>query len=851
MKKQMFYFIIAALMILASVKAGLAYPSPDHEYRFEGNAKDSIGTINFTEYGSVVYDSTDFINGSYSIDLERDDNDYLYTSSMDTSSNEFSVSVWVKIESIEATVCSTPSKDNFYSQNEAGSYGKIGLSVYNDSGTVKGCFIVGNGATFLKATGAIGNDIIGEWINLAGTTKNANVLALYKNGEQISNTSIATKGSDTGQAAIGANPNDAATNAYRTDAKMDNLRLWFSHKLTPDEVKSIYQAEVGSGGIPVHLTITAEDYHTGGAVTNFSINLSNSTDSFLEHTTSGTLQFSNVSNNTEYNATIISNHSGGYFNRTLTVMISSGTFLNFRIWQSEIYINATNKWGGDPILPFNVSVGGQFNTSNATGVALLLLNAGNHEIRGAAANKINATATAAATPLSVQHLTIEFYDGLLNVTAIRATTGTVITDFTINITQDSTGQSALHSTTTGSVGIGVENTTYTIYFTADDYASANATITINATPYNYTFQIYQVNSVYFHFYDQISLETIDNVQLDLLSDLFAANYSTTTGNISVELLTPSTYTARFWSSPSYGEHLYAFTLTNGTAQNISLYMLNTSQATEITATVIDESADAVVGAKLYVLRYNIVTNSYLTTEIVTTNLAGQATFLATQNSEFYKFMVYYGGEFKPIFPTFSLITAPSYIISTNVNIQVLLGETPLQTFFNVQDITHSLVYNEGTNNFRLTYADPNGLVSQCCVKLYRLGISGTDLINTTCLSSTAGTILVPVNVINGTTYRADAFVTIGGETRFLDSLLKRFFGENTLGVAGIFLVIFIAGIIAYAGRWDITIPLISVPIWIFIATGAGLINLPMEAAVALLVAGFLLAFIIAKKRSGS
>lgn len=615
-----------------------------------------------------------------------------------------------------------------------------------------------------------------------------------------------------------------------------------------------------NGGVPqcdvitdpeLELKLTVSDYHDNSLITNFTANISNGTHSYVNTTINEEVRFNQdqiVLNNTNWTITLSSNVSGGYLNATHTVNISGYTIQQLSMWQTEIRVNATNMWGGGVITDFNVSADGQLAQSNASGWAVLKLPSGNYSLLGASAGKLNSSEVVEVLPKEINFTTLGFFAGFLNVTAERVTTNTPITTFTINITQDSTGTSSLHTTTTGSVGIGVSNETYTLRFSSENYTDANVTLLMNVTPYNYTFQIHQRNSVYFNFFDQLTLETVNNVQLDLISTLYSNNYSTITGNISVELLTPETYVARFSSLPNYKEHLYTFTLVNGSAQNISLYMLNDSDATEVTVTIIDESADAVVGANVYIQRYNIVSNSYLTTEIVTTNLAGQAIFLATQNTEYYKFMVYYDGEFKPIFPTFSLITAPSYLISDTINIQVLLGSTPLQTFYSVDDITYNLIYNEGTNNFRLTYADPNGLVSQSCLKLYRMGISGQELINTTCLSSASGTLLIPVAVVNGTTYRVDAFVTVSDDERFLTSMIKRFFGNNTLGIAGVFLVLIISGVFAYAGRWDITIPMITIPIWLFIAAGAGLINLPTEAAIGLIVAGFLLAFIIAKRR---
>lgn len=584
------------------------------------------------------------------------------------------------------------------------------------------------------------------------------------------------------------------------------------------------------------LTITASDISSGQALSNFSITASNSSFSVTNSTTSGSLKIAGVANLSYYNLSFSSNYSGGYFNQTASIYVNLLTTKAFKAWQTELNLSAIREWTNASISSFNTSET-TYKIFNNTG--RFLLPAGTYTFNSVAANTYNSSYSLTLTALQHLNYTINLSSGYKAITAKKIQNNLSISSFSVNITNTDTGERRSYSTASGTILASLTNSSnYYIQFLSSDYVTTNATAT-NTTPL--TFYVYQTNSVYFTFKDQQTLETINNITLQLISDLFAQNYSTSTGNISAELISPGAYYARYRSDPSYLEHLYYFSLTNGTSESLTLYLLNNASETEVTASVIDETATAVQGALIYVMKYNPPTNSYITTEILVTNFAGEAKFSVILNSEYYKFGIYTPDG------TLKLLTSPTYVYSTTLTFQIIIGQPIAEDFYKLQSIDYDLTYNPATTNFRFDYLDGSGVTSQACLKVYLIGSPDT-LLNNTCQSSAAGTILTAIPTINGTSYRADAYVTFGGNNHILASLIQDFRSPPSLtGGSGWFIVLAVALTLLFMGRWHITLPLITLPIWIYMSRQLQLINISLEATIALILIGAIIAVVISRR----
>lgn len=397
------------------------------------------------------------------------------------------------------------------------------------------------------------------------------------------------------------------------------------------------------------------------------------------------------------------------------------------------------------------------------------------------------------------------------------------------------------STTTGIYYIqNLTNTTHKINIRPQYYQWSEANITINETLMNYTFRdLYSTNSINISIYDDTTDVLVPNVTIELISDLYASNYTAPTGNTYIEFLTPEDYLIRY-DADGYKENYYYFNLTNGTSSILTLYLSNESDASEITATVYDNINNKLEGALIQVLKYDISTNSYNLVGMAKTNLAGEALLYLYKNTEFYKFYIYYPES------TLRLETNPTYIFQDTINFQITISEGVAETFYDVDGIDVSLTFNNDTNNFRFSYSDTGNVADNYCLTTYRISSNTYEQLDNQCLTASSGTILLNVSAINGTSYMAKATAEISGSYRQLSSLLKQFIDNNPAGSMGIFATLFICIVLAFISIYSISLACVITPLPIIINAAIGLINLNISYAIGLEIIGIIVALALDK-----
>ncbi len=530
-----------------------------------------------------------------------------------------------------------------------------------------------------------------------------------------------------------------------------------------------------------------------------------------------------TSSNTWHNITFV---KPGYFNVTYLVNPSINASVTGYVYQNIINftcfdiinnsINCTN--------PYYVDNGTQNITVSAPGYYDLVTE---------------------QTLTGLQNTTINlsgFYTTLLNITAVKYGGG-AINNFTINTTGISNYYNVSTSTLTGLVQVGLINGTYTILIDAEGYAVDEINITIENISQAYEFTLFTTNSISFTFKDEVTKNLIDfeTIHIELISDLFASNYSTSNGTLYVDLLSPTLYSMRYWGT-SYNQKFYYFDLQNRSHTNLTLYLSNSTTSENITVTIYDEVNNLLEDAYVKVLRYDIVSNSYLQQEIIKTNFEGIAKFRGYIGTEYYKFIVEYP------YGSVKKETSPSYLYSNTLSIQIETGEGIAETFYNRNDVTYSLTFNSNTNNFRYTFTDVNNIISQGCLKIYEL--SGLEYISysSTCISGATGTILINVSNATGASYNAKAYVYWGSDEDFLYNLLHSFpeaFEDNK--ALRLFLVSFLVIAFSFIAIWSLPLALFLAPLPLTITSIINLINFKLEYAIGLQIIGILLAVMIYKR----
>lgn len=404
----------------------------------------------------------------------------------------------------------------------------------------------------------------------------------------------------------------------------------------------------------------------------------------------------------------------------------------------------------------------------------------------------------------------------LNVSNVTSmVTGSGITNFSIwaNGTE-------CCNTTTGicycrNLSVGLWNIT----FDNPAYELVSKNLTVNSTTQTYymNFSVYTYNSYSLIFKNEETDLLINNTNItfELISDVFGNNYSTSNGTLYIDALTPVEYAIRY-NGNGYEENFYYATLTNRTHTNITLYLLNSSNADNVTAIVRDTSLDFVEDAEIRILRY-MGNGTYTIVSERKTDITGRATLKVTKFEEYYKFYIYYNDDLV-------FTSEPAYIELDEISFIISTITAPLELFDKRFDMDYDLEYNQNTNNFRLEYSMEENFASQVCLEVWNLNTNTMD--NETCLSSASGTILISPIEINGTTYEARAYGYIYGSPpiailltatlfRFLESEVFREYGLLMLFI--ITIVMFFAG--AASGHLENGLVLGTIPTILFSAMG--------------------------------
>ena len=423
-----------------------------------------------------------------------------------------------------------------------------------------------------------------------------------------------------------------------------------------------------------------------------------------------------------------------------------------------------------------------------------------------------------------------------------------VTEIQINDT-DGSGITEYITTSTGSIFANLTSgRNYTFAVNNSDFAYSNqsSNITNNNTFIN--FLLFTTNSFNIQFLDENNNSLINNsnINISMVGSMMSLNRTTQNGTIFVDLITPDLYTFRFNginNSFTYPERFFVFNLTNGSFNNLTLYLLRNASATTLTLTVNDENARAVETAYIYVQKYDLASNTYITREIITTNFEGEATTQIELNREFYKFLVFKG------WANLKKETNPSYIFGTTLSIQIQLADSLLRNYDLKNNIVYTLTFNNVTNNFRFGYTDTaNGFV-QYCLKIQQITVNAESVINTSCSTSTSATILLPIYNTNNTNYKATAFVrtTTSGNDLILSGIVQEFKNTNRIGRIGFFIVMLVTLAFAFMGKFNLTTSIILLPVPMVLASLIGIIAIPLWASAGLLISAVIISIYLGRK----
>lgn len=577
---------------------------------------------------------------------------------------------------------------------------------------------------------------------------------------------------------------------------------------------------------PDIFNFVATDYIDNTTLTNFKLIINNQSMNSTYDSSNGTLNISTLPNSIaqfpygRYNISLSSNQSGGYFNRTFDNFLISTNAFSLNLWQALLYVNASEFIFGTSI----PNLGAKFNSSqlinisNSSGFATLILRAGDFNITVNSTPYQNNTVTITLSALEERILTVNLSSILLKINTTIVTTGLGISNFNINTLRNSSDYSDNRTTTNGVIYVPLVNGSYLFQFTSSSAGSQNATFSVNTTSYypNYTFLIYTINSVNFSIFDEFlgkPNKILSNVTLELVSNTFSQNYTTTNGSLYLDL-NPESYRISY-SAGNYRKRSYYFSLNNGSHADIDLYLLSVGNGTLTTFSFVDELSDPAVNQTVQALRYYISNNGYLVVAMAVTDSLGQVQFDLEHYTPFYRFLVLDEDSNMVYLSSGNVIYQTSYE-------DIRIG-TSSDTFGSIQKGTlvyRNLSYSNVSNTVSFTFSDSTGLAAQACLIADSVNFGGSTNICHNCVTATASTILCDVNqslyVNNTVIARAFVYETANNNNTAtpLDiliispsNMIER--AKDTFGTYGVFVTgIFILGMVLLAASGGIAAAII-------------------------------------------
>jgi hypothetical protein len=425
-----------------------------------------------------------------------------------------------------------------------------------------------------------------------------------------------------------------------------------------------------------------------------------------------------------------------------------------RSYSINIGSNVTSDWGNNV---YNVEEIYAFVPESITNPTYF--NSGDYYIMASKDGYYNSYLNITVSDLDVTTYNYSLYDTILNLIVKHTVGEDNITEFNSSIYEPINDYTINTTTTTGIVNVPlIKGFNYTSTVASNNYTTDVDNISSWSTSdYNYTQYLFAYNSLYINFADIITKLTVENVTMDLISDAFSDNYSTSNGTIYVTNLAPETYIARY-TSDDYQESFYEFTIVDDSTQNITLYLIEANESSTIVVNVLNEKARNQEGATVKALRFDITTNAYHLQEMCVTDYNGECYMSLTKDDEYYKFIIDYDGQ--------TLLTSDPFIIRKDNLVFSIITTGIIGDYINdYNDITSSIVYNNETGNWRLDYDDTNALTNSVTLEVYELKGDGETLINTSTITGASGTILLGMSAESGKIYVANAYA----DGEFLDS----------------------------------------------------------------------------------
>lgn len=794
--------LICALILIAAataeVAAAVTMPDPVNFYSFDDDdtsgttSVDRMGNMNGTLSGSPTTGISGMYNQAYSFDGTDDYMTINNWAGLDWGSGDYSVCYWLNIQR-------TNTGQIYWSRRTSNSPHSLYYGLTSPSNYAELLSYFSGNEDYIRDTTYFQDSYL--WQHHCEMRDGSN-LTLWING-----TILVTEADSPGtlpasaHMIVGAEHYDGSP-VRESQAYFDEVYV-YNQSLTAEQVQELasgtYQYGAPADPDPTSINITITDDFNGTSINTFTIDITWNNGTTATHsTTNGSVYLNNVSyaahtvNVTYYSMT-------DYFNHTLlnkAVAANTTTNIAETTYQAVVCFNATERISDAALTPDNITIGSTVRTS------CFNITAGQHNAMAQKAGYDSKNQTFNITALTNTTQTIyNMSSNTLTVYAQDIISGVYLSNYELNVTSlNHTGWAGDYYASTTNQSFELINGTYTVSIDATGYALTDAEVNVSVTgDGSYTFQLYPTNFLNLTFFDEDNNAVLSgpNITFEIILDDANATIGTTTnGTYWIDGLDAGEYEIRYRASEDgYDERSYFFTLTNRTYNSLSLYLMNNSNTEDITVNLYDEYGNKLEGYTIILLRYYASESGFLTVDQGATNSEGQTVLTAIRNGPYYKFRIANGDG------TILKTTASTQIYDTTTTLYVTLGEGIGESLENLNGVSYSLTWLNASNQFMYTWDNPDATVVSAELLVYTTDAANGDVLyNSTSLSTASGTVYVGVARVNGTTYKAMAYVTFSGDTEatLIDTLMQTFDDAlSVFGRYGLFLTFII--VLVFAG----------------------------------------------------
>lgn len=676
-------------------------------------------------------------------------------------------------------------------------------------------------------------------------------VVLFEDGTILLNFSAGTDGFD-GNFTNWTIGHSWAFNQVSNKGLIDNV-AFFKETYTQTNITAAYNGgsgqnySGGGGGAPaaVSKNFNVSNIINLTPINTFNITITNSSYSEQFNLTNGSINI-NVTNGI-YNISIQSLEHFDLFAQDFN--LTPADDYNFRVGQGLLSINLTKLITQTQMTNITANNSIVSNFSGSSDQVTLFVNTGLNQINVSGFNftarNINYTLASPVTNVSAR---FNVTDTLFRFNATDSFNGSGVYNFGLNVTNTTYSFSIYGNVTgQGTILMDLENVSFDARLFANGYAEENVSFSALTNQSNHTFLMRKANTLNLSVLNELDRQFILNgtVFVELIGETYSINTTNNTfanTTLLFEGVPAGDYEIRYRSDGFPQRSKYVVITSSGSAQT-DLYLLDEENSTDITFTITDQFLNKLENSTVKALRfYNLgggTSTGFIEVAHCRTNFVGQCSINLQSPEVFYKFLIEYDGR--------TLFTStPTEIIGTTFNFQVNTEESVLTSVKKLNDeIWGNITFVNSTtpNYFLATFNAPTGQLNYACLRVTKVNLASTVLVNETCLSASAGSITVDINESDISTYTATLFVDTASKNSFLNLAtlaVNLAVGFKTFGLQGLFYSFMLLGVVISVGVFSPSAAIIITIVGLILLQFTGMSAVMFGGTVILAVSGLIL-----------